>query len=219
MKRIKKKTSLTECPPWRQDPESEANTYYISGQWPQKPWEQGVTAHTERGWQWRWEKVVKVNYMPWEEDTDTDSAVWETDPGYLDKPGTGQGNHELLASEVPPLSPASILTSFTIPLRPSSHFVFLTFYGHPPSPSLSNPPSVDKSCTLWGHPSPTMLLMHKGCLKHDPCHSWSQKTPPIHPPLSLTITPHFGSKAKVPQVRRWEALAMARIWTKLWHSS
>lgn len=38
---------------------------------------------------------------------------------------------------------------------------------------------------------------------------------PLPLPLSLTITPHFGSKAKVPHVRRWEALAMARIWIKL----
>ena len=29
-----------------------------------------------------------------------------------------------------------------------------------------------------------MFLMHKGCLKHDPCHSCSQKTPPIRPPVT-----------------------------------
>ena len=219
MKRIKKKLLLTEGPPWRLDPEYEANMYYVSGQWPQKPWERRVRAHTERGWRWRWEKGVKVSHMLCEEDTGTHSAVWGADPGHLDKACTGQGNQELLPSEVPPLSPAGILTSCTIPLRPPLRFVRLTFYRQPPSPSLSHPPSVDKGSTLWGHPSPTMFIMHKGCLKHDPCHSCSQKTPPDPPPLSLTITPHFGSKAKVPQVRRWEALAMARIWTKLWHSS
>lgn len=65
-----------------------------------------------------------------------------------------------------------------------------------------------------------LLTMHKGRMKHAPPITVThRRPPPFLPPLSLTITPHFGSKAKVPHVRRWEALAMARIWIKLWHSS
>lgn len=60
---------------------------------------------------------------------------------------------------------------------------------------------------------------------HPPLGGWQENhssSPPPPRPASLqplTMKPHCGSKAKVPQTKRWVLLANSRIRTKLWHSA
>ena len=220
-----------QWPPWRQDPVSGASRCYISRQWPQKlmraashsPHRMRLTVELGEGGEshmpWRKKEAWTVLIKKWTQRKERNGPRRPGQCIHRTRERWATGLWSL--SWISPLpSPASTPNS---PHHPTmSLFTLCVTYllqGTSLPALLYPPPVADKGSTLWGLPSPPTLIMHKGRPKHAPHHGHSQKTLPVLPPLSLTITPHFGSKAKVPQVRRWEALAMARIWTKLWHSS